>query len=1036
MKTTQTMFNRIFAALQFCLMTLVLSLTIQAAGEVDPTFNTNVGRFAMESVNALALQPDGKILVVGNFTTVNGLPRTGVARFNSDGSLDASFNVGEILQQNGTGAIVNVIALQADGKILIAGNFNTIAGTQRPTLARLNSDGSLDNSFVTGSSTTTFINGSVNAVSVQPDGKILVGGDFNIQTIVQGMTITRSNLVRYNSDGTYDATFNFNPPGNVADIVVQPDGKIIIGGSFGSVARLNADGSVDATFTNLTVVGNTVSAMILQPDGKIVVVGSFTTFGGVAQGYITRLNANGTLDTTFNAGNAGANNTINDVALTPDGKVVIVGRFTTYNGASASRVARLNADGSLDTTFNYAAIAAFTPTDVVVQPDGRIVIAGVNSTAFQPGSIFRLNQNGSVDASFPASIAFVTPATVQDIYVQSDGKTLVSGNFTVAGGVTRVFLVRLNSDGSVDPSFVPNINIGTGVGGVYAIAQQSDGKVIVGGELGADLQRLNVDGSRDLTFAPTLSNSGSIFAVAVQPDGKILVGGNLNTTNPNQVNLLRLNADGSVDTSFNVNVSSYIIDIFLQPDGKIIIGGSFTSVNGAARGRIARLNADGTLDLSFNPSFGANNFIYTVALQPDGKILAAGDFTTVNGVNRAYLARFNPNGSLDSTFVPNLNSSVYSIALQPDGRILIGGAFTLIDGVTRNRYARLNPGGSIDFSFNSSIGANNIASEIALLPDGKVLIGGNFTQVGGQPHIGLARLINAANSRTRFDFDGDGRADVAVFRPSNGNWYILQSSNSAFNAVQFGQGNDQIAPADYDSDGRTDIAVFRGAVPGAGNLAYFYILNSSNNSFVPVQFGATGDVPVSGDWDGDGKADLAVYRDGSLAGGQSSFYYRPSSQPGVNFRTIQWGATGDKPLVGDFDGDGRLDAAVFRPSTATWYILRSSNNQVIQTTFGLSTDIPVSADYDGDGIANIAVFRPSTGTWFTSQNPATNYGAVQFGASGDLPVPADYDGDGRADVAVFRPSTGAWYLNRSTSGFAGVAFGAATDKPVPNAYVP
>ena len=201
-----------------------------------------------------------------------------------------------------------------------------------------------------------------------------------------------------------------------------------------------------------------------------------------------------------------------------------------------------------------------------------------------------------------------------------------------------------------------------------------------------------------------------------------------------------------------------------------------------------------------------------------------------------------------------------------------------------------------------------------------------------------------------------------------------------------------------------------------------------------MQFGATGDVPVSGDWDGDGKADLAVYREG-VAGGQSNFYYRPSSQPGVNFLAIAWGGAGDKPLVGDFDGDGKLDAAVFRPSTAIWYILRSSNNQVIQTNFGASTDIPVPADYDGDGQANIAVFRPSSGTWFTSTNPQTNYGAIQFGANGDVPVPADYDGDGKADVAVFRPSNGAWYLNRSTQGFTGVSFGSAEDKSVPNAYI-
>jgi hypothetical protein len=274
--------------------------------------------------------------------------------------------------------------------------------------------------------------------------------------------------------------------------------------------------------------------------------------------------------------------------------------------------------------------------------------------------------------------------------------------------------------------------------------------------------------------------------------------------------------------------------------------------------------------------------------------------------------------------------------------------------------------------------------------------------------------------RSRADFDGDGKTDLSVFRPSDTVWY-LNRSQAGFTAAQFGVASDILTPGDFDGDGKTDLAVWR---PNGGN---WYRINSSNGAFVAAQFGANGDVPVPGDFDGDTKDDLAVWRptDGT--------WYRLNSTNG-GFAATQFGTNGDRPVGGDYDGDGKDDVAVFRPSNTTWYRVNSSNGVFSGTSFGLSSDLVAPADYDGDNREDICVFRPSDGTWYRLNSTNGALVVTQFGANGDVPVPGDYDGDGKDDQAVYR--NGTWYMNRSTSGFAGAAFGLGTDRPVPKAYIP
>lgn len=693
--------------------------SIAAPGDVDLSFKA--GRVeARGVVDALALQPDGKVLLGGLFTGVNGAKRNLIARVSSDGSLDLAFNPSVTVDDQNTA--VYTLAMQSDGKILLGGRFTEVNGVSRNAVARLNSDGSLDTTFNPGVGLGS--GDTIWAIAPQPNGKILLGGRFSE---VNG--VSRNNIARLNSDGSLDSSFD---PGTGASstviaLTLQPDGKILLGGTFTFVndvshkliARLNSDGSLDTAFNPSAVgFGNSVEALVLQPDGKVLLGGTFTSVNGISRNRVARLNGDGSLDSGFNPGSVQSFG-VRAIALQPDGKVLLGGDFTTINGTSRNALARLNSDGSLDTTFNPG--------------------SGANSNS------------------------------VVALALQPDGKTLVGGGFTTINGMIGNGIARLGSDGGFDATF----NSVTGLpGSVSAIALQPDGKVLLGGSFNIinavkrpGFARLNNDGTLDTAFNPSLTTSVapdiSVLGLASQPDGKVLLGGNFTNVNGMSRNYFaRLNNDGSLDTAFNpgTGANNTVFAIALQPDGKVLLGGSFTTINGTSRRAIARLNSDGTLDTTFNPGSGTvpNEYVRALALQPDGKVLLGGGFTAINGVNRRNVARLNSDGSLDSTFNPGTgaNNAVNALALQPDGRVLLGGVFTSVNDISHNLIARLNSDGSLDTTFNPSVtGAfqNVPVYGLALQPNGNILLGGDFNEVNGVSRNGVARLNSDGSLDTFFN---------------------------------------------------------------------------------------------------------------------------------------------------------------------------------------------------------------------------------------------------------------------------------------------
>jgi uncharacterized delta-60 repeat protein len=816
---------------------------LNANGTVDSEFDPN----ANNAVAALAVQRDGKIILGGSFSTLqppgneNSATRNRLARLNANGTLDSEF------YPNFGGNVV-AIALAPDGDVMVGGQFTSVWGrgtitTQRPYVARLNPDGSLDTGF------TASANSTVAAFAFQPDGKVILGGYFTaIQSRGLATGALRNRLARVGADGTLDTTFQVDAEGRPLVSLVQPDGKVVIGGSFTTVggltrsylARLNPDGSVDASYAPAAPNGRVLS-IVRQADGKLIIAGTFTLIGTTARSYLARLNTDGSLDTTYNTN---PNGQVGALVLQADGKVLIGGNFTSLNhivttitpGAAVGTTSSTSTDGSSTITTTVSTSGGVTTTD--------------KSTNYFRGYLARLNTDGTVDTFNPGA-----SSTVSSIVLQSDGKILLAGAFTAftpssgSSSTSQSFIARLKADGTLDTAFTPLVNARA-----TALALQSDGKIIVGGQFTLfqppgdtsttvngvvtstaitrnRLIRLNADGTLDAAYAPNVID-GVVLALALQSDGRLVVGGSFkgiqsagDATWTLRKYAARLGTDGKLDLTFNLDLSeangNRVDSLALQSivtagvtEQKILLGGSFVSLAPIGAPAVipanhyVRINANGTLDRAFNPGTGGSSggSIAAMALQSDGKIVAVGAFADIGGTRTTNVARFNAEGAADTSFASSLDAdgpiaavlhrsdtasvatqgnglawlnrdgslrtafapsvrltgTIRAVVTQPDGRVLLGGSFTNPAGTTGSHLVRIAADGTLDTSFSPAPNAGVTA--ITLQPDGKILVAGSFSAIAGATRNFIARLNANGTLDTAFDPNASAQVNAIVLQ--------------------------------------------------------------------------------------------------------------------------------------------------------------------------------------------------------------------------------------------------------------------------------
>jgi len=764
-------------------VTIGQSLSAQSPG-TPPFQNTLIKSIAR--VNATQHQSDGKLIVAGEIDYF-GVSRIGnLVRLLPNGNRDDTFITGA-----GTNGRIDALAIQQDGKILIGGGFNSYNGSFTRNLARLHADGRLDGSFMDFPTSIITVNSEVRSIAIQPDGKILIGGNF---TSIQGQP--RQRIARLLPNGVLDESFNV-PDGcnnSVRSIMLQSDGKIIIGGDFNivgntpknKIARLNPNGQIDATFNMGTGFQGGVSFVeTMEPaaDGKFYVGGIFAGYNGTNYRNIIRLNADGSVDLAFNT-TFSTGGQVSAIAVQPDGKVWAGGVFTSFSGFSTGKLVRINPDGSRDISASIPYIDNGNVNAVALQEDGRIIVSGYFRTVGTGNlpSHLRLLPNGQIDISYPVSLG--SRADIKTMSELQDGRLLIAGNISRVGNQFVRNVALLNSDGTPSDNGIFSQGANSFVNASITTA---DGGIILGGDLtefngvnSPKIVKIRPDGNVVSDFIVETIKGGLVNKMLRHPNGGILV--------QTLSNVYMINEDGSPVPTYVVGSGASnlgIKDVALDKSGRILVAGNFTSYNGIPRNNVVRIFPDGTVDETFDAGSGTIFMISKVLPLPDGDVLVGGGFSSFSGVFCSNVIRLDTNGKIkEGKCTTSYTGVVTAMNMIGDTYFLLAAADTKLQRFGVDGYMDE----SLEFQIDGPQSYTSLNSEtvqsILHLRSGNILLGGNFSNVNGNLRYGLHVIADQFNPFVNAIPTLDQPSEISFLHTAGEQVIVLTGISDGNNGIQ------------------------------------------------------------------------------------------------------------------------------------------------------------------------------------------------------------------------------------------------------------